>query len=1133
MSGARRAPRPWHEVVRLRDDLKSGELSLAVFAADLFDVVMQQGRRPVYERPAEFFALTYPTFNLRELVKEVALRLAGRSDRAYRRLAVNYGGGKTHTLIALRHLAHDPDALPDLPALREFEAHAGFKAPRARVAALCFDKIDLEKGVASLAPDGTLRTLRQPWSVLAWQLAGAEGLRLLHADGRDAERETPPAEPLMAQVLARPQAEGLATLVLLDEVLMYLRAQVEADPRWRGRLLGFFQYLTQAVVKTDRCALVASLLASDPRANDDLGGALLRDVSEVFGRQREEDASPVSKEDVAQVLRRRFFTPESIRDQDAFRPHAAAAVAGIAALDERTAKERKAAEQRYLHSFPLHPDLTEIFYTRWTQIDGFQRTRGILRTFAIALRDAESWDTSPLIGPGVFLAAPGADGLAEAAGELAASASVESGAGAHQAWRPILEGELAKARALQAGATRLAHRELEQAVVAVFLSCQPVSQKALTPDLLALLGAGAPDRIELQAGLLGWTEVSWFLDETETAAARGPAAGAGGAGAGGAGAEAGGVGSGGRRLPAAWRLGNRPNLRQMHHDACRNRVPPELVEARLLDAVARQRSLTSGAAAAGAAVHNLPARPRDVADDGAFHYVVLGPQAASDPGRPSPAARRFLEHTTTPERPRVYRNAVLLAVPSRDGLDAARDRVREYLGWEEVRAQLREQPIDPLREQMLAAETAAARARVPDAVRAAWCVVVTVAESGAPEAFRVVVGAEPLFTAIKAERRARIQETAINAQTLLPGGPYDLWREDEQARRVSDLTGAFGHDPRLPKMLRTKEILDTVADGVEAGVWVAQVTGPDRAARTFWRTPIDERTLADPALELLLPGPAALGALAPGLLRPGALPGLWTAETITVAGGVRLLRRRPRSHRAARRVRGDRGDTGVRPGANRRRATAGGRTGRGVAHQRAGVDSERAGAARRARPRRHPVPAPGAPDRRPDHGRGDPRGVAGRRGQRPGRGRGALPPARGDPPVGRGAGGDRRRVARPLGGARRRQRGLAVRPRRRPARAPGAPLGPAGARRRAASGGAPGGRAHRGGGPGGQRHPGLGRPDSRHRRGRGRPRPEVQSPHRARRRGTARRHRQSRGEDQRPAGGSSGRPAPRLTCASG
>lgn len=79
------AYKPWHEVVQLRDDLKTGELSLAVFAADLYDVVMQKGQRPVYEHPAEFFALTYPTYNLRELVKDVAQHLAGTSDKAYRK----------------------------------------------------------------------------------------------------------------------------------------------------------------------------------------------------------------------------------------------------------------------------------------------------------------------------------------------------------------------------------------------------------------------------------------------------------------------------------------------------------------------------------------------------------------------------------------------------------------------------------------------------------------------------------------------------------------------------------------------------------------------------------------------------------------------------------------------------------------------------------------------------------------------------------------------------------------------------------------------------------------------------------------------------------------------------------------
>ena len=854
---------PWHEVVQLRGDLKSGELSLAVFAADLYDVVMQKGHRPVYEQPAPFFALTYPTLNLRELVKDVAFRLAGRSDKAYRKLAVNYGGGKTHTLIALRHLVHDPGALPDLPAVREFEAHIGFKAPRARVAALCFDKIDIEIGVETPGPDGKLRKLRYPWSVLAWQLAGSDGLRLIHADGQDAERETPPAEPLLAELLAKPQADDLATLVLLDEVLMYLRVQVEMDSSWRGRLISFFHYLTQAVVKVDRCAMVASLLASDPRKHDAFGNELLRDVSEVFGRQMEEDASPVSKEDVAQVLRRRFFTPESISDQGSFRPHVAATVGSIAALDEQTAKERAAAEQRYLDSYPFHPELTEVFYTRWTQLDGFQRTRGILRTFAIALRDAERWDTSPLIGPNVFLNEPDKNDLAEAASELASFASVDTDGGAHQQWGPILEGELDKARAIQSDAVRLRHRELEQAVVAVFLSCQPIGQKASTPELMVLLGAAKPDRIELETGLQRWTEVSWFLDEAEVAT-RGGDSGATG------------------ELPKAWRLGNRPNLRQMHDDACRNRVPPALIESQLVDAIERQRALTSGASAAGARVHNLPARPRDIADDGAFHYAVLGPRAASDPGKPSAEARKFIEQTTTADRPRVYRNAVVLAVPSRDGLEAARTRIRDYLGWEEVRAQLRDQPIDPLREQMLAAETAAAGKRVPDAVRSAYCMVVTVSESDAIQAFRIVVGDEPLFTTIKADRRSRIQETAISSDAMLPGGPYDLWREDEQSRRVKDLVGAFAQFPKLPKMLRTKEILDTVLDGVRSGIWVAQLARPDRTIRTFWRAGIDESALDDAGLELVLPEAAKLSGLDTDLLGQGNLPGLWSSDAITV-----------------------------------------------------------------------------------------------------------------------------------------------------------------------------------------------------------------------------------------------------------
>ena len=109
--------KPWHEVVKLRDDLLSGDLPLHLFAADLYEVMMQNGKRPIYEKPEEFFALTYPTHNLRNLVREVVLRLAGKNDKAVRQLELTYGGGKTHTLITMRHLVNDP-AKPAGPAGR-------------------------------------------------------------------------------------------------------------------------------------------------------------------------------------------------------------------------------------------------------------------------------------------------------------------------------------------------------------------------------------------------------------------------------------------------------------------------------------------------------------------------------------------------------------------------------------------------------------------------------------------------------------------------------------------------------------------------------------------------------------------------------------------------------------------------------------------------------------------------------------------------------------------------------------------------------------------------------------------------------------------------------------------------------
>jgi hypothetical protein len=847
--------KPWHKVVSLRDDVKTGELSLATFAADLYDVVMNRAK-PVYQKPEEFFALTYPTFNLRELAKDVIHRLAGKNEKAVRQLELTYGGGKTHTEITLYHLASDPEHLPDLPAVKQFIEHAGMRPPKARIGVLAFDKLDVEKGMEIKDPRGQARWLKQPWSVLAWQLAGSDGIKLLQADNKDEERETPPAENLMSALLAMPERDGLSTLVLIDEVLMYARARGE-DPAFRGHFQNFFQYTTQAATKVDRCAIVASLLATDPRKSDKLGKEITQELYAIFRREREEGVQPVVKEDVAEVLRRRFFTPKSIENKDAFREHVITALKGISDLDEQTRKEAKHAEERFIQSYPFHPDLTEIFYTKWTNLESFQRTRGVLRTFALALREAEKWDESPLISANVFLSAPDKEDISESLRELSSVATSEEYEGKRQEWSGILQGELDKARGIQTEVPGLRFREVEEAVIATFLHSQPTGHKASTPELLVLLGHTRPDKIELEKGLKRWTELSWFLDESALTTPNGGA------------------------LPNVWRLGSKPNLRQMHNEA-RREVVPELVEAKLLDAVSGLKSLVSGASAAGARVHLLPDRPSDIEDDSDFHYAVLKPRAASMPGDPSAEAKKFLEETTSADRPRVYRNAVVAVVPTRDGIEAVKNRIRDYLAWEAVPDLLKGQDLDPLRAELLRTYTDEARKRIPETVQQAYSLVTTISEKSTVEVFKVTVSNEPLFTTIKADKRSRIQDSPVNAEALLPEGPYDLWKKGETSRRVKDLVGAFAQFPHLPKMLRRDEIVRTLAQGAKDGLFVLQATRPDRSVRTIWRTPPATADLADASLEVVLTQTANLTELAPDVLVPGFLPMLWKTPTVTV-----------------------------------------------------------------------------------------------------------------------------------------------------------------------------------------------------------------------------------------------------------
>lgn len=845
---------PWHDVVEVRDDLKTNQLTLDLFAADLYDVIMQRGERKVYEDPREFFKLTYPTHNLRQLTREVADRLAGESTKAIRQLELTYGGGKTHSLVALYHLFRDPASLPDLPAVEEFRSHIDRDIPRAQIAAISFDYFDTRNGIAVDSPDGETRTLVHPWSALAYQLAGEEGLRLLSGDAGE-ERADPPATNTLIDVLTVPvERDDASVLLLLDEVLMYVQNEVGRDRMREKPLINFFQCLTQAVTKVDRCCLIASILASDLTTYDELGKRLEMDVAKIFGRNQDEAVRPVEKQDIAEVLRRRFFTLESIREKDAFRPHVTAALQGVQALDEDTRKKGQEAEDRYLNSYPFHPELTTIFYEKWTNLESFQEARGVLRVMALAVRDAATWDESPLISANVFLSAPGRDELCPAASELADIAAKAEYEGPRENWANILEGELGRAREIQNRYAGLNGREVEQVIFSIFLHSQPKGHTAKLTDLMRLVGHTRPDTIELEQALKNLTATSWFLDEKHFPESR-------------------------DEVAREWRMGSSPNLTQMHAKA-RTRVE-DLVESELVERIRKTRSLVEGARGAGAVPHKLPKSPFDVKDNGDFHYAVLGPDAASQPGDPSEYAKAFLFDTTrfsdnNGAKPRVNKNAVVLAVPSTDGLEAARTSMRDYLGWEEVKSMLRDEDVSDSRDRRLRRNLKRAEERIEEAIRQAYVIAVTVDADGDAVAFKVPAGETSLFAQIKNHDRSRIQDSAIAPEAILPGGPYDLWREGEATRPVSHIAGAFSEQPKLPKMLNPDGVYDTIALGCEKGTFVLRQSRPDASAKTLWRRRPEPQTLREEGLEAVLPEHADLTTLDPELLRPGALPELWT-----------------------------------------------------------------------------------------------------------------------------------------------------------------------------------------------------------------------------------------------------------------
>ena len=378
------------DTCRPRPDVVRGAVA-EDFAADLAQVVNGEGS-PEYVDPARFFANTYPTRGLRNLLANVCRRLSGAGGEAAAifRLDTSYGGGKTHGLIALAHAAR---GLPAVAGMDEFIDPA--LAPRGPVRLAAFDGENADPANGRTMGEGV--RAHTPWGELAWALAGRAGYDRVR--NSDTGGVAPGADTL------RELFGGGPALVLLDELSVYLRKVRQADAA-RDQLTAFLTSLFKAVEATPRAALVYTLAVGKEGRAVDAYSAENQFIADRMAEAESVSArkatllNPTEEDETAHVLRRRLF---EVIDEAAAREVVAAYQAAWSAQRDAIAADANRPETaaRFRASYPLHPEVLQTLTSKTATLETFQRVRGMLRLLARTI--AHLWETRPADAAAIHL----------------------------------------------------------------------------------------------------------------------------------------------------------------------------------------------------------------------------------------------------------------------------------------------------------------------------------------------------------------------------------------------------------------------------------------------------------------------------------------------------------------------------------------------------------------------------------------------------------------------------------------------------------------------------------------------------------------------------------------------------------
>jgi predicted AAA+ superfamily ATPase len=403
--------KPWREVVTPHRDVASGRYQQAEFAADLWQVHLGEGTDE-YKKPVEFFRRTYLTESLKRLLVSAVQRLAGQGGDPVVQLQTNFGGGKTHSMLALYHLfsGAPPSELPGIDAVMK-EAGVAKLTPVKRVV-LVGNRISPGNPVTK--PDGTaVRTL---WGELAWQLGFVSGgikeaKKAYQRVQADDEKATSPGD-----VLRELMNQYGPCLILIDEWVAYARQLHDQGDLPGGSFethFTFAQVLTESAKLARQCLLVISLPASDTGGSphavaDDVevggerGRTALDRLRNAVGRL-EASWRPASAEEGFEIVRRRLFEPLVEKEQFVARDTVARAFYDLYRTQHQEFPPEcndSDYERRLKAAYPVHPEVFDRLYADWSTLVKFQRTRGVLRLMAAVIHSLwAQGDKNPLILP--------------------------------------------------------------------------------------------------------------------------------------------------------------------------------------------------------------------------------------------------------------------------------------------------------------------------------------------------------------------------------------------------------------------------------------------------------------------------------------------------------------------------------------------------------------------------------------------------------------------------------------------------------------------------------------------------------------------------------------------------------------